>query len=180
MKRYTNKLWGALLPLLMTGCNADTAWNGTDVAQGTAIRLLVQSSSGASSEQEELQLNDIRAYRFADGTLQEVFGPMTPGKDGLCYLPLGTGNGTLYVLNGEAGTTVRIDGQTDGVTIQTASVRSLQPVAAVTVTAEQRLPGSVWEYIHLDLYREQTLTGRVVLALEPHPEDAAATGTSGF
>lgn len=47
MKRYTNKLWGALLPLLMTGCNADTAWNGTDVAQGTAIRLLVQSSSGA-------------------------------------------------------------------------------------------------------------------------------------
>lgn len=105
---------------------------------------------------------------------------MTPGKDGLCYLPLGTGNGTLYVLNGEAGTTVRIDGQTDGVTIQTASVRSLQPVAAVTVTAEQRLPGSIWEYIHLDLYREQTLTGRVVLALEPHPDDAAATGTSGF
>lgn len=410
MKRYTNKLWGALLPLLMTGCNADTAWNGTDVAQGTAIRLLVQSSSGASSEQEELQLNNVRAYRFADGTLQEVFGPMTPGKDGLCYLNLGTGNGTLYVLvnasqvdgvdglepgvttldefkafpattaamteqgmlmsgqadlsgtsvaelsvglkrstarldlestdkgvevlqvnitnladrgyiceqtdvrspetaekvsfkkdfdtplvngretllylceqpgegrqaevlvrfrgalhrmtatlpgsirrnttytlhvygqgddvcldltadgwengsttdtetvgkalvdtaastlpdgvrvneradsvfipcqgsdfrlelNGEAGTTVRVDGQTDGVTIQTVSVRSLQPVAAVTVTAEQRLPGSVWEYIHLDLYREQTLTGRVVLALEPHPEDAAATGTSGF
>lgn len=117
MKRYTNKLWGALLPLLMTGCNTDTAWNGTDVAQGTAIRLLVQSSSDPSSEQEELQLNDVRAYRFADGTLQEVFGPMTPGKDGLCYL---------------------------------------------------------------DLYREQTLTGRVVLALEPHPEDAAATGTSGF
>ena len=84
------------------------------------------------------------------------------------------------MLNGEAGTTVRVDGQADGVTIQTASVRSLQPVAAVTVTAEQRLPGSVWEYIHLDLYREQTLTGRVVLALEPHPEDAAATGTSGF
>ena len=90
------------------------------------------------------------------------------------------GSDFRLVLNGEAGTTVRIDGQTDGVTIQTASVRSLQPVAAVTVTAEQRLPGSVWEYIHLDLYREQTLTGRVVLALEPHPEDAAATGTSGF
>lgn len=399
MKRYTNKLWGALLPLLMAGCNADTAWDGTDAARGTAIRLLAQSSSGASSEQEELQLNDVRAYRFADGTLQEVFGPMTPEKDGLCYLNLGTGDGTLYVLvnasqvdgidglepgvatldefkalpattaamtgqgmlmsgqaelsgtsvaelsvglkrsvarldlestdkgvevlqvnianladrgyiyeqtgmkspetaekvsfkkdfdtplangretllylceqpgegrqaevlvrfrgalhrmtatlpgsirrnttytlhaygqgddvcldltadgwengnttdtetvskalvnttastlpngvrvneradsvfipyqgsdfrlvlNGEAGTTVRIDGQADGVTIQTASVRSLQPVAAVTVRAEQRLPGSVWEYIHLDLYREQTLTGRVVLACEPNP-----------
>lgn len=90
------------------------------------------------------------------------------------------GSELRLVLNGEAGTTVRVDGQADGVTIQTASVRSLQPVAAVTVTAEQRLPGSVWEYIHLDLYREQTLTGRVVLALEPHPEDAAATGTSGF
>lgn len=387
------------MPLLMAGCNADTAWDGTDAARGTAIRLLAQSSSGTSSEQEELQLNDVRAYRFADGTLQEVFGPMTPGKDGLCYLNLGTGNGTLYVLvnasqvdgvdgleagvttldefkalpattaamtgqgmlmsgqadlsgtsvaelsvglkrsvarldlestdkgvevlqvnianladrgyiceqtgvkspetaekisfkkdfdtplangretliylceqpgegrqaevlvrfrgalhrmtatlpgsirrnttytlhvygqgddvcldltadgwengsttdtetvdkalvntaasalpdgvrvneradsvfipyqgsdfrlvlNGEAGTIVITDGAVNKVTVQTATVRSLQSVAAVKVSAEQRIPGSVWEYIHLNLYREQTLVGLVVLACEPNP-----------
>lgn len=73
------------------------------------------------------------------------------------------------VLNGNPGTSVSINGHINKVTVQSTAVRSLNNVARINVSAEQRMPGSIWEYIHLDLYNERTMTGRVVLAFLPNP-----------
>lgn len=393
-----NRIWGVLLPLLMAGCHADTAWDGMDT-HGTTVRLLATETAGSQTGSDDAQLNDIRIYRFDGGTLQEVFGPMTPEEDGTCRLDLKTNEGVLMVLanasqaegledltagtttleefkklwaaredmaaqgllmsgqadlagttagnlevklkrsvaridiestdqgvevlqasisqladrgyiyeqtdiaspeqtekgssektfdtplangretwlyaceqsgegmtaevlvrfrgalhrmkaalpailrrnttytlhvygrgddvnlnitsdgweqgsttgtetvnralvnreasdlpagvrvnergdsvfipymgsdfrlalNGESGTTVSMEGQVDKVTVQTAATRNLEHVADVTVSAGHRFPGSIWEYIHLDLYKDRTWTGRVVLACEPNP-----------
>lgn len=93
-----NRIWGVLLPLLMAGCHADTAWDGMDAHTGTTVRLLATETAGSQTGNDDAQLNDIRIYRFDGGTLKEVFGPMTPEKDGTCRLDLKTNDGVLMVL----------------------------------------------------------------------------------
>lgn len=93
-----NRIWGVLLPLLMAGCHADTAWDGIDAHTGTTVRLLATEPAGTQTGNEDAQLNDIRIYRFDGGILKEVFGPMTPEKDGTCRLDLKTNEGVLMVL----------------------------------------------------------------------------------
>ena len=80
-----------------------------------------------------------------------------------------TENNFNLVLDAEPGTTVTVDGHITGVNIQTAACRTLEPIARLAVSNAHRLPGTIREYIHVDVYKKQTHKGRIVLAFLPNP-----------
>lgn len=80
-----------------------------------------------------------------------------------------TANRFDLVLDAEPGATVTVDGRITGVSVQAAGTRTLEPVARLTVANAHRLPGTIREYIHLDVYQGQIHKGRVVLAFFPNP-----------
>ena len=72
------------------------------------------------------------------------------------------------VLKTEKDVDVRIRGQVNGVTVHLVpQARSAQ--FAVAVTSSSRLPGSVQEYVYLDLHRQHVQLGRLVLLFQPSP-----------
>lgn len=73
-------------------------------------------------------------------------------------------------LAAEAGAEVSIIGEAAGVTVTPASrSRNLSPVAQIQVTSRQKMPGSKYEYVYLDVHKDQIQTGRVVLVFTPNP-----------
>lgn len=73
-------------------------------------------------------------------------------------------------LAAEAGAEVSILGEAEGVTVTPASrTRSLSPVAQFQVTSRQKMPGSKYEYVYLDVHKDHIQTGRVVLVFTPNP-----------
>lgn len=73
-------------------------------------------------------------------------------------------------LMAEEGTRLVIDGKVDGVNVtQQAVTRSLQQLARVDISSARKMPGSVQEYIYLDVYKQNVCTGRVVLVFRPNP-----------
>ena len=82
-------------------------------------------------------------------------------------------------LKAETGAEVVINGVADGVKVETQPVsRGLQRIAEVSVESHKKMPGSIQEYIYLDVYEEHIHTGRVVLAFMPNP--VKLTGRLGF
>lgn len=74
------------------------------------------------------------------------------------------------VLRAEAESDVAIEGIARGVTTQVETLtKSLQPVAAVSVTSNRRLPGEKQVYLYLNLHRDGLHSGRIVLVFEPNP-----------
>ena len=74
------------------------------------------------------------------------------------------------VLRAEAESDVAIEGIARGVTTQVETLtKSLQPVAAVSVTSDRRLPGEKQAYLYLNLHRDGLCSGRIVLVFEPNP-----------
>ena len=73
-------------------------------------------------------------------------------------------------LKAETGAEVVINGVADGVKVETQPVsRGLQRIAEVSVESHKKMPGSIQEYIYLDVYEEHIHTGRVVLVFMPNP-----------
>lgn len=73
-------------------------------------------------------------------------------------------------LMAEEGTRLVIDGKVEGVNVTSqVTTRSLQQVAQVDVSSFRKMPGSVQEYIYLDVYKGDVCTGRVVLVFRPSP-----------
>ncbi|MBM6757432.1 FimB/Mfa2 family fimbrial subunit [Bacteroides mediterraneensis] len=82
-------------------------------------------------------------------------------------------------LAAEAGAEVTIQGQANGVTVTpTPLSRSLTPVAQFQVSSKQKMPGSHYEYMYLDVHKNEVQTGRVVLVFIPNP--IQMTGTLQF
>ena len=73
-------------------------------------------------------------------------------------------------LKAEAGSELVVNGVADGVKVvpQTVS-RGLQRIAEVNVESRKKMPGSIQEYIYLDVYEANVHTGRVVLEFSPNP-----------
>lgn len=69
----------------------------------------------------------------------------------------------------EEGAVLRINGFANGAEIQQAESRSLSNIATVSVTSKQKMPGTVHEYIYLDVLKDETLKGRVVIVFQPNP-----------
>lgn len=70
----------------------------------------------------------------------------------------------------ESGISVSVNGRAEGATV-TASreSRGVQKVATVSVASAYKMPGSVQEYVYLDLFRQYVQVGRVVLSFAPNP-----------
>lgn len=73
-------------------------------------------------------------------------------------------------LAAESGAEVSIHGQADGVAVNPVNLsRSLSPVAQFNVSSELKMPGSRYEYMYLDVHKNNLQTGRVVLVFTPNP-----------
>ncbi len=73
-------------------------------------------------------------------------------------------------LKAEAGASLVVNGIADGVTVTSQQVtRAMQHIVDVNVTSRQKMPGSVQEYVYLDVYEQAVHTGRVVLVFNPNP-----------
>ena len=85
------------------------------------------------------------------------------------YIPH-TASACRLVLRAEAGSRLLVGGSVRGVTVSSqALTRGLEPVVEVRVQTPLRMPGTVEEYISLDLLREEVALGRVVLRFAPNP-----------
>lgn len=73
-------------------------------------------------------------------------------------------------LKAETGADLIINGIADGVTVAFQQVtRAMQHIVDVNVVSRQKMPGSLQEYIYLDVFEQAVHTGRVVLAFSPNP-----------
>jgi hypothetical protein len=80
------------------------------------------------------------------------------------------GSNIRLVLKAEEDANLMVNGVVEGVTIASqSSSRSMEPFAEVVVESDRKMPGSVQEYIYLDVYRQTVQTGRVVLVFRPNP-----------
>ena len=69
----------------------------------------------------------------------------------------------------EEGTRLIVDGMAEGVNVvPQVAARGLQQLAKVSVSSSRKMPGSVQEYIYLDVYKQNVCTGRVVLVFRPN------------
>lgn len=84
--------------LLGTGCTAETEFSDTSAAGQLSVILKPAGLQGTVATTDDKRMNDVKAFRFDDGQLQETYGPLVPGDDGRCYLNLADNRGTLYFL----------------------------------------------------------------------------------
>ena len=84
--------------LLGTGCTAETEFSDTSAAGQLSVILKPAGLQGTAATTDDKRMNDVKAFRFDDGQLQETYGPLVPGDDGRCYLNLADNRGTLYFL----------------------------------------------------------------------------------
>ena len=74
------------------------------------------------------------------------------------------------VLRAEANSEIEVEGLVRGVTTQsTPLTKALQPVAAVSVTSDRRIPDEDQAYLYLNVRQGQVYSGRIVLVFEPNP-----------
>lgn len=70
----------------------------------------------------------------------------------------------------EEGATLCINGYANGTDIQQQTeTRSMTNIATVCVTSKHKMPGTVHEYVYLDILKNETLKGRVVMVFLPNP-----------
>lgn len=84
--------------LLGAGCTAETEFSDTRAAGQLSVILQPAGLQGTAATTDDKRMNDVKAFRFDDGQLQETYGPLVPGDDGRCYLNLADNRGTLYFL----------------------------------------------------------------------------------
>lgn len=84
------------------------------------------------------------------------------------FLPY-IGSRSTLVLAAEAGSEVIVRGSAKGVSVETPSGRSLQPVASLEISNTHRYPGTGHEYMYLDIMNGGEFKGRVVLKAESNP-----------
>lgn len=84
--------------LLGTGCTAETEFSDTSAAGQLSVILKPAGLQGTVATTDDKRMNDVKAFRFDGGQLQETYGPLVPGDDGRCYLNLADNRGTLYFL----------------------------------------------------------------------------------
>lgn len=84
--------------LLGAGCTAETEFSDTPAAGQLSVILQPAGLQGTVATTDDKRMNDVKAFRFDDGQLQETYGPLLPGDDGRCYLNLADNRGTLYFL----------------------------------------------------------------------------------
>lgn len=84
--------------LLGTGCTAETEFSDTSAAGQLSVILKPAGLQGTVATTDDKRMNDVKAFRFDGGQLQEIYGPLVPGDDGRCYLNLADNRGTLYFL----------------------------------------------------------------------------------
>ena len=116
---------------------------------------------GTESESNPLGRVDVAASDLSDGV-------RVSATNDTVYVPY-YGSDFRLALSGESDARVEVDGMVQGVTVQPLSVRSLQPVAEVAVASLIRMPGTIREYIYLDIFSQDAYSGRVVLVFEESP-----------
>lgn len=84
--------------LLGAGCTAETEFSDTPAAGQLSVVLQPAGLQGTVATTDDKRMNDVKAFRFDGGQLQETYGPLVPGDDGRCYLNLADNRGTLYFL----------------------------------------------------------------------------------
>ena len=92
--------------LLGAGCTAETEFSDTPAAGQLSVILQPAGLQGTVATTDDKRMNDVKAFRFDGGQLQEIYGPLVPGDDGRCYLNLADNRGTLYFLANASQVTV--------------------------------------------------------------------------
>ena len=95
---------GMLIPAVFAGCTGDGA--RPENPSGLTVRLYACGmDSGGGPEQETgdgYRIDNVTAYRFAEGYLQEIMAPVSQDGDRYMFLPE-TADGMLYVLANASG-----------------------------------------------------------------------------
>ncbi len=80
------------------------------------------------------------------------------------------GGDFCLALRAEADSQIDVIGNVRGVTTTVeALTRTLQPVAAVSVTSRRRMPNEERAYLYLDVHRGSLYSGRIVVVFDPNP-----------
>lgn len=135
--------------------------NGADIR----VEVLTDDwSEGSSSDAGQVLkgLVDSTASQLSDGVTVNLRGDTV-------QVPYWESNFRL-ALKAEAGAELVINGVADGVKVETQlASRGLQRLAEVNVESRKKMPGSIQEYVYLDVYEAHVHTGRVVLEFMPNP-----------
>ena len=88
----------AMVTLLGVSCT-DEAGDMNVVPDGTVrLALMTRTPDGSSDAGESIQLKELTAYRFEDGTLREVLNLSLPDGEGMTSLSPRQMRGMLYLL----------------------------------------------------------------------------------
>lgn len=120
--------------------------------------------NGLSSE------SDLSYKGLVDKAHSQLSEGVTLNEQGdTVFVPCWESNFQL-TLAAEARAEVSIQGQADGVTVTPASSsRNLLPVATFNISSKRKMPGSKYEYVYLNVHKDNIHTGRVVLVFTPNP-----------
>lgn len=134
--------------------------NGTDIRVKVLAEDWVPGSS-SESEWNPKGIVDAEASQLSEGVTVNERGDTV-------FVPYWKSD-FLLTLSAEKDAEVLIEGWADGVDVSAQSGRTLEHVAKVHVSSKQKMPGSVQEYIYLNVRRQDIYTGRVVLVFTPNP-----------
>lgn len=134
---------------------------------GSNLKVAVLTDNWENGPSSDTSLS---SRGLVDKTLSNLSEGVTLNERGdTVIVPYWESNFQL-TLAAEFGTKVSIHGQADGVTVSPTSLsRTLSPVAQFNVSSVQKMPGSRYEYVYLDVHKDNVQTGRVVLVFTPNP-----------
>lgn len=139
------------------------------------VEVLTDDWENGSSSESGLSYKGL-----VDKELSQLSEGVTLNAQGdTVFVPCWESNFQL-TLAAETGAEVSILGQADKVTVTPthSSSRNLSPVAQFNVSSKRKMPGSKYEYMYLDIHKNDIQTGRVVLVFTPNP--VSMTGALQF
>lgn len=136
--------------------------NGADAR----VEVMTDDWKNGSSSDSEQTLKGL--INKAASELSE--GVEINGRGDTVFVPYQESDFHLALMAEDSSTSLEINGAVDGVNITHQTItRGMQQLAKVNIYSPRKMPGSVQEYIYLDVYEENTCTGRIVLVFRPNP-----------
>lgn len=160
-----NGIWHRLRTVLPP-MTRNTVYTLKVYGKGTSAHVKVVAGTWESGDSSESSLQqkgwiDREASQLSEGVRLSEAGDTV-------YAPYWESRMQL-ALRTKEGLGIRVNGRAEGTTIALRTTSKPAQAATVEVESARRMPGTLPEYVYLDLYKGDVLNGRIVLAFSPNP-----------
>lgn len=120
-----------------------------------------QSGDGSSANDVLKGLVDVQNSELSDGVVVNQ-------RCDTVFVPSWKSDFSL-ALSAEPGAVASLDGMADGSEIIMEAPRALSNISRLRVSSARRMPGTVDQYVYVNVHKDNVLTGRVVIVFKANP-----------